>query len=463
MRSKSEVQSGAASDCLAGGGDMGLLMRSKDWSETVIGDVDFWSPALRVMVSILLANGFPLLLWWGPSFCQLYNDAYRPVLGMKHPHSMGQAASECWPEIWHVIGPLIEKPFRGGEATRMDDIFLEINRHGFVEETHFTIAYSPVPDDTVPSRIGGVLATVHEITDKVVGERRALVLRDLWVRSSEAKTADQACRIAAETLAQHPKNVPFALLYLIDGDSKCARLAGAAGVEMGKTEASLAVDLGGSSPERTWPLGEALRSETMQIVEDLPKKLSHVPPGPWSEPPHSAIVLPIPSNTAHELAGLLVFGVSSRLRFDNGYRDFFGLVASQVATTITNTRAYENERKRAEEALRVREERFRRYFDLGLIGMAITSPAKGCLEANDELCRILGYERSELLRKAWTEITHPDDLAADVAQFNRVMAGEIEGYSMDKRWIRKDGRVIHSIMATQCLRRADRSVDCFVG
>ena len=95
--------------------------------------------------------------------------------------------------------------------------------------------------------------------------------------------------------------------------------------------------------------------------------------------------------------------------------------------------------------------------------MAMSSPTKGILEVNDELCRILGYQRSELLQKNWAEITHPDDLAADVAQFNRVMAGEIEGYSLDKRWIRKDGRVIDSIMAAKCLRRADGSVEYSVG
>ena len=121
------------------------------------------------------------------------------------------------------------------------------------------------------------------------------------------------------------------------------------------------------------------------------------------------------------------------------------------------------EREHAEEALRVSEERFRRYFDLGLIGMAITSPDKGCLEVNDELCRILGYERSEILQKHWSEITHPDDLAADVVQFERVLAGEIDAYSLDKRWIRKDGRIIDSIMAAKCVRRADGSVDYFVG
>jgi PAS domain S-box-containing protein len=68
-----------------------------------------------------------------------------------------------------------------------------------------------------------------------------------------------------------------------------------------------------------------------------------------------------------------------------------------------------------------------------------------------------------LLQKSWAELTHPDDLAADVAQFNRVLSGEIDGYSLDKRWIRKDGRVIDTTMAARCLRRGDRSVDYFLG
>src|SRR5258707_1777551 len=95
--------------------------------------------------------------------------------------------------------------------------------------------------------------------------------------------------------------------------------------------------------------------------------------------------------------------------------------------------------------------------------MAMTSPTKGILEVNDELCVMLGYERSELLKKTWAEMTHQDDLAADVTQFDRVTAGEIDGYTLDKRWIRKDGRVIDTIMSAKCLRRADGSVDYFVG
>jgi PAS domain S-box-containing protein len=134
---------------------------------------------------------------------------------------------------------------------------------------------------------------------------------------------------------------------------------------------------------------------------------------------------------------------------------FVDLYARQAAEVI--------ERKRAEDALRASEERFRRYFDLGLIGMAITSPSKGILEVNDELCRILGYDRDELLQKTWAELTHPDDLPRDVANFERVVAGEIDGYSLEKRWIRKDGQIINGVMAAKCHRRRDGSVDYFVG
>src|SRR3984957_13150835 len=90
------------------------------------------------------------------------------------------------------------------------------------------------------------------------------------------------------------------------------------------------------------------------------------------------------------------------------------------------------------------------------------SPTKGCVEVNDELCRILGYGRSELLKLTWAELTHPEDLAADVANFQRVLSCEIDGYSMDKRWIRKDGSVIHTSMSVRCVRDAEGSVDYFL-
>ena len=120
------------------------------------------------------------------------------------------------------------------------------------------------------------------------------------------------------------------------------------------------------------------------------------------------------------------------------------------------------ERKRVEEDLRRSMERFRTYFDIGLVGMAITSPDKGWVEVNDRLCELLGYCREELLAKTWAELTVPEDLPQEVAQFERVLAGEIDGYSMEKGFVCKNGEVIDAITSARCVRREDGSVDHLV-
>src|ERR1700690_1903929 len=96
---------------LSAGGEMGALMRSLDWSKTPLGPISEWSQALKTTVGLLLRSGFPTLLWWGPKFVQIYNDAYRAIPGAKHPKAFGQPGSECWAEIWDIIGPMAEAPF----------------------------------------------------------------------------------------------------------------------------------------------------------------------------------------------------------------------------------------------------------------------------------------------------------------------------------------------------------------
>ncbi|MET0339518.1 MAG: ATP-binding protein [Polyangiales bacterium] len=120
------------------------------------------------------------------------------------------------------------------------------------------------------------------------------------------------------------------------------------------------------------------------------------------------------------------------------------------------------ERKRAEEALRSSEERFRGYFELGVVGMAIISPDKRFLEVNDELCRILDCDRAALLPRTWAELTHPEDLAADLVRFESVLVGASDSYTLDKRWLRLDRKVVHTTVSTKCVRNADDSVAYFI-
>lgn len=304
-----------------------------------------------MMTRFLLANRFPLLLWWGPQFCSLYNEAYRPILGVKHPQAIGQPVSECWSEIWRTLKPLIETPFHGGPSTWMEDIPLAINRYGFLEETHFTIAYSPVPDETAPGGIGGVLATVHEISQKVFGERRTVALRDLGARSIGPKTAEEACALAAETLGRHSVDVPFCLLYLMDPNGTHARLAAVSGV--GASGASFPTTVSLKQTDAAWPFSHVAGSGEVETVENIERifgipGIRGVPAGPWAEPPHSAAIVPIRSSVPHQLAGFMVAGLSPRLRFDEPYRNFLELAAGQIGASVTSARAYEAERERAD-------------------------------------------------------------------------------------------------------------------
>jgi signal transduction histidine kinase len=331
-------------------GEMADRIRSFDWSTTPIGPIEHWSPALRIMVRILLSNRIPAMLWWGPDYVSFYNDAYIPVLGSKHPWALGRPVREVWSEIWHVLQPLIDTPFNGGPATWNDDIELELNRHGFVEETHFTIAYSPVPDEGVPSGIGGVLATVVETTDKVIAERRVRALRDIGTRSVEGLDGADPTAAATDSLDQHPKDLPFALIYLVDDDGATARLAAASGLDARNDAAAPSqIPLAGTGSARPWPIAETLRAGVPLTVDDLAERLGDArPAGPWSDPPTEAALLPIPSSTAGNFVGVLVAGVSSRRRLDEQYRAFLELVAGQIGAGVANARAFEAERRRAE-------------------------------------------------------------------------------------------------------------------
>jgi len=326
---------------------MGAQIAAFDWSKTPIGPIESWSTTLWTVVRLLLVSPHPTLLWWGPDYISLYNDSYAPILGTKHPWALGQPCRQCWKEIWPVLQPLIDTPFGGGPATWIEDFGLELHRHGFLEECHFTVSYSAVPDDAAPGGIGGVIATVNEITGQVLGQRRVVALREVGARLGETKRAAQACAVAGQTLATYTHDVPFALLYLIDDDGKRARLAGAAGVPTGQDISPHSIDLTERAPHG-WPFFDAVRSQTVQLVPELGRLFVNVPAGPWSDAPDSAALMPIPSSKAGVPAGLMVVGLSARLRFDDDYRSFLELLRTQIATAIARARAYEEERKRAE-------------------------------------------------------------------------------------------------------------------
>jgi PAS domain S-box-containing protein len=149
---------------LSGGGEMGQLIRDTDWSKTPLGEPESWPQSLRTTVGIMLNNPFGMYIAWGKDYTQIYNDSYKPILGVnKHPRALGISTRETFSEVWHIIGDMFDGVMQG-KAVGFPDFMLPLNRDGFVEECYFDFSYSPILKNN--GKVGGVLVTVIETTTK---------------------------------------------------------------------------------------------------------------------------------------------------------------------------------------------------------------------------------------------------------------------------------------------------------
>ncbi|OKH56305.1 histidine kinase [Calothrix sp. HK-06] len=331
-------------------GEMVGLVQNMDWAATPLGSKENWPQSLRTAVDICLYSRFPMVIWWGRELVLIYNDAWRPVLGpIKHPKALGKPGYEMWQEAWEIIGAQLNGVLNTGQATWSDDLYLPINRFGFIEECYFTYSYSPILIET--GEVGGVFTAVTETTERVIGERHLRTLRELGANTSKAKTVEEACNFAVTTLSHNPHDIPFALLYLVEETETLlfARLVGTVGIETGCDASPTQVDLTQNQSSDVWNLAEVCQTCEALIIDDLTFKFDAIPSSVWSTPPNSCIVMPIAqSGQKKQLAGLLVMGISPQRSMDDTYQRFFELVANNVATAIANASAYEAEKRRAE-------------------------------------------------------------------------------------------------------------------
>ena len=164
---------------IAAQGPLGALTAAIDGSSP-LGPIGGWSPSLISTVRLMLSARAEIVLFWGPQFCALYNEAYAPTIGDKHPHALGRPASEGWAELWDDLGPLLHNVRDSGETFHAKDRPFYIERDGGRgENVFFDISYSPVYE--TDGGIGGVLCIVSETTQRVLAERAMQADRNrLW-------------------------------------------------------------------------------------------------------------------------------------------------------------------------------------------------------------------------------------------------------------------------------------------
>ncbi len=245
----------------AGGGQMGALIRSTDWSERPPGRIDFWPQSLRLALRIMLDAHNPSFVWWGKARINFYNDAAIPLLGKRHPDALGEPAGQVWHAAGDPNGPS-NVIFDEGKAGRRDPSALMVERHGFAEEAYFTFSYSPIADDDGSD--GGIFCLSTEDTERILNERRLGALSRLTSVSADARTVDQACEVAAQVMEENPRDISFGLIYLIDPSEKQARLARRVGIAKDEPYAPGLIDLAHES-ECPWPLARVLEGKTEKL------------------------------------------------------------------------------------------------------------------------------------------------------------------------------------------------------
>jgi PAS domain S-box-containing protein len=424
-----------------GAGEMAELIRGFEWASGPLGPVESWSDTLVTTVNLLLASRHPMFLWWGPDLIQFYNDGYRPsIRADKHPGAVGQRGKECWPEIWHIIGPQIEAVMNRGESSWNLNQLVPINRDGKLEEVYWTYSYSPVRD--VDGSVQGTLVVCSETTEHVLSERRLQSL--LSITADNFASGQTIAQLAAsqpllrfakrivKTLDENPADIPFAGLYLFANGE----------IVRGERAASEADAL---TYAARWPLERAMQSRSGVVVEDLQTRFGDVVRKPWPEPIRRGYVLPI-FMPALSIQAVLVLGISPRLPFDDNYRTFFELVGARVAALLQS----EVHQLELAEAAR----RFSSLVGENPFGMMIGGIGGDLKYVSPAFLETLGYTDAEVSsgQMRWDRLTPPEYANADLRALGQLRAtGRCDVY--EKAFMTKDGHTVPVLIGASILEK----------
>lgn len=329
---------------LSGGGEMGECIRNFDWSKTPLGDFGQWPQSLRTCVRIMLTSPQPMFVWWGKELTSIYNDAYKCVLGEKHPKALGAAGNETWKEIWHEVGARAEIVFNKNEGTYDEALLLIMNRHGYDEETYFKFSYSPVPGDK--GETAGLFCACTEETERVISERQLSTLQTLAINIAQSTSANEVFTRSIKTLRENPYDFPFAVIYSVSNDGKTLSLA-AGTVDELQMNFPAEINLA-TQTKKFHGLANAVLTKKPFISEHLSRRFGDLPSGAWNKPPVQALSIPVMHSSQHIPYAVLKIGINPFRRLDNKYQNFFQLVADQIAASLSNIYLLEEERKRAE-------------------------------------------------------------------------------------------------------------------
>jgi PAS domain S-box-containing protein len=444
-------------------GELGELIRNKDWSATSLQSPDTWPESLRSAIAIALSSGFPIAVYWGEDFTLLYNDAWSNIPGQKHPWALGKPGAIVWPEIWNGLKQEFESVLSKGESYRKPDAPLYMHRYGYTEECYFDYTLSPIVGSD--GKVGGVFNAVIETSYRVINERRNEIRNDFLAQASTFNSLNEAYEEVNKLLVNASMDISFFALYGLDVNNRLDEL----------------ILSGGLSDSQLGDLALLLKDKNINEVTHL-KNLDTSFEEPirchWPEPVVEALALKINSGNSG-VKGYIVLGASSRKRIDEDYRQFHKAIAAKTGTLLNNaftselSVAYQRElmlnaelyeaqqllnqevtaaneelaasneelaaaneelastndelnsmQTQLNEGLKWMSESKQRFqFMLNAIPQQVwTAMPDGQLNYVNQVVSVdFGYEGDEIVGKAWQDFIHPDDLPASLLAWSQAL------------------------------------------
>ncbi|KAF3902963.1 hypothetical protein ABW20_dc0102057 [Dactylellina cionopaga] len=441
------------------------LVRRVDWASTGFGAIDTWPQSLRTMINLVLSSPHPAAMYWGPELSIVYNEAYIPLIGAKHPWLLGQKYQNGWPEIWEAIQPFFKQAIETGEPTNKEDDRLFMLRNGFREECYFSWSICPIigEDGTTV----GLHNPAFEKTRRVIAERRMLTLREVGERCGSARDVKSFWKHVLAALETNPWDSPFAVLYSCKksdsttdsevssayasslSNTRVYSLEGTIGVPDGHPAAPIVLDLKSNADGFSVAFREALQIEgNIFLSQEAGTLLADLMDGidvrGFSEDQcTAAVVCPINANSETPL-GFLVLGINPRRPFDEDYRLFIQLLTRQLTTSVASVVLYEEEIRRAQRAARLAaldrvelshqlalkskeaehsELKFTRMAEFAPVGIFIAD-FQGKINYYNDMFSEISCHPKELDVSRWLESVHPADAAKTEANWTEVINGK---------------------------------------
>ncbi|KAF0536678.1 protein-histidine kinase [Gigaspora margarita] len=331
-----------------------------DWSSTSLGPMELWDASLKNAVNLCLHSAFPTLISIAPNWIVLYNKAWRPILKQKHPYALGKSAKQIWSDIHEIIFSLYESVRTTGKGLIKNDLFFELQRDGYIEETYFSYTYSPIFKSD--GSVCAVFVLGQETTHKVLNTRRLKTLDQLSRRISEAESLENACHIITKVLSDNNADIPYAITFFVEHipntvESLIARLIATTfdyDNEKGwlfpnfLPETPEIIDLAKDAyPELnretetylfleydSWPLHLLLKEggDIKVVLKDGSQAV--------------LLLTKISLGEGHFLSAIIICGINRRRKLDEKYMEFLKLIVNHMNSYLLYARSIEEERMR---------------------------------------------------------------------------------------------------------------------